>query len=120
MRLRESRRAHQLGHPGETSARVRVGSASNLPPPAKTMTKASAKSPDPSRNTPCRPRSAASGEAVATSAAPEAATKTAPMRDAPETSPRFLERLRVPETTPRELGSAPRTTAVLFAAWNSA
>ena len=60
------------------------------------------------------------GAAAVMSLAPDAKANTAPIADAPVTSPRLRDRLSIPEITPRWSAPMPVMTAVLFAVWNSA
>ena len=50
----------------------------------------------------------------------EANANTAPIADAPVSSPRLRDRLSKPEMTPRRSWPMPDITAVLLAVWNSA
>ena len=66
------------------------------------------------------PAATAPGGAVMRPAVPVARANTAPMKEAPVTSPRLRARLSMPALTPRWSGLTSAMTAVLLATWNSA
>jgi hypothetical protein len=66
------------------------------------------------------PVATASGRAVVMSIVADASANTAPIMDAPVTSPRLRDRLSMLEMTPRWSGRISVITAVLLAVWNSA
>ena len=66
----------------------------------------------------CVPRTSPSGEASATSAAPETLANRVPSAEAAMMEPKLRARLSMPETTPRWSCSAPDMMAVLLATTN--